>query len=89
MWWIPALLLALGSRATAAPPPPATFSVDYIVRISAEDPRKAHVRWILTGIDEIRSFRLVFRDDRASDVSGTGRLAWKGRTLLWLSLIHI
>ena len=82
-WWIPALLLALGGNAAAATPPAPTFSVDYIVRISREDPRKAHVRWILAGIDEIRSFRLVFRDDRASDVSGTGRLVWHDRTLLW------
>jgi predicted metalloprotease with PDZ domain len=76
-------VLGLGSGAVAAAPPVPTFSVDYVVRISRHDPRTAHVRWILAGIDEIRSFRLVFRDDRASNVSGTGRLAWRGRTLLW------
>jgi predicted metalloprotease with PDZ domain len=81
--WISTLLLALSAGASAASEPPATFSVDYVVRISRGDPGKAHVRWVLAGIDEIRSFRLVFRDDRASDVSGTGRLEWRGRTLRW------
>jgi predicted metalloprotease with PDZ domain len=60
-----------------------TYTVDYVVRISRRDPGRAHVRWLLAGIDEIQSFRLVFRDDRTSDVGGTGRLAWQGRTLVW------
>jgi hypothetical protein len=60
-----------------------TFSIDYVVRISRRDPTRAHVRWVLAGIDEIRSFRLVFRDERMADVSGTGSLAWHGRTLAW------
>jgi predicted metalloprotease with PDZ domain len=80
---IAAVLLGLAGDAVAGPEPPSTFSVDYIVRVSRRDPTRAHVRWVLAGIDEITSFRLVFRDDRASGVSGTGRLAWRGRTLLW------
>jgi predicted metalloprotease with PDZ domain len=60
-----------------------TYSVDYIVRISARDPGHARVRWLLAGIDEIKSFRLVFRDDRISGVTGTGALVWQGRTLRW------
>ena len=79
---------AVAAAVVVAGPPPRrdnhpTFSVDYVVRISRRDPAVAHVRWLLTGIDEIRSFRLVFRDDRTSDVSGTGKLAWHGRTLTW------
>jgi predicted metalloprotease with PDZ domain len=77
------VLLALAGDAGAVAEPAPTFSVDYVVRISRRDPTKAHVRWLLAGIDEIRSFRLVFRDDRAAGVSGTGRLAWRGRTLMW------
>jgi len=77
------VLLALAGDAGAVAEPAPTFSVDYIVHISRRDPTKAHVRWLLSGIDEIRSFRLVFRDDRAAGVSGTGRLAWRGRTLMW------
>jgi predicted metalloprotease with PDZ domain len=60
-----------------------TFTVDYRVRIAAGDTAKARVRWELSGIDEIESFRLVFRDDRMTDVAGTGRLEWHGRTLSW------
>ena len=73
--------------ALVAMTPPAaartTYSVDYVVRVSARDPGRATVRWLLAGIDEIDSFRLVFRDDRARDVTGTGRLDWQGRTLRW------
>ncbi len=62
---------------------PATFSVDYVVTIRADDPTHARVRWLLAGIDEITTFRLVFRDDRATDVRGTGRLEHDGRTVRW------
>ena len=78
---LPCLLAA--RPAGAEPQRSPTLSVDYIVRITSRDPGHAHVRWLLAGIDEIRSFRLVFRDDRASEVNGTGRLEWHGRTLLW------
>ena len=73
------LVLPVGARGATHP----TFSVDYVVRIPRRDPGHAHVSWLLAGIDEIRSFRLVFRDDRAAGVSGTGKLAWHGRTLEW------
>ncbi len=72
--------LAIASRAHAARP---TFSVDYVVTIRARDPTHAHVRWLFAGIDEIDVFRLVFRDDRTTRVTGTGDLRWNGRTLLW------
>jgi hypothetical protein len=78
-----AAALLLGASTAAAAEVPTNFSVDYLVRISRRDPTVAHVRWLLAGIDEISAFRLVFRDDRARDVSGSGRLAWHGRTLRW------
>src|SRR5262245_11388533 len=79
-----ALRCLLAARGVGAEPQrPPTLSVDYIVRITARDPGHAHVRWLLAGIDEIASFRIVFRDERTTEVSGTGRLAWHDRTLLW------
>jgi predicted metalloprotease with PDZ domain len=79
---VAAVALVLGPALPARGGHP-TFSVDYVIRISRRDPTHAQVRWLLAGIEEIRSFRLVFRDDRTSDVSGTGTLAWHGRTLHW------
>jgi predicted metalloprotease with PDZ domain len=78
---VAALVLAgaLAGRAEDRP----TLSVDYVVRLSRRHPGEARVRWLLAGIDEIQSFRLVFRDDRITDVRGTGKLVWRGRTLHW------
>lgn len=79
-----ALVLTLAGVAPGpAAASPATYGVEYTVRISRRDPGRAQVRWTLAGIDEIRAFRLVFRDDRTTDVSGSGRLAWRDRTLQW------
>ena len=74
------LLAAAAARATE---PPATYRVDYVVTIAADDPGHAHVRWELAGIDEIAWFRLGFRDDRTTDVRATGSLTWSGRTATW------
>jgi predicted metalloprotease with PDZ domain len=82
MWPALAVVLAIAAGLAGAEGLP-TYSVDYVVRIVPGDPAHADVRWLLAGIDEIRSFRLVFRDDRFTDVSGTGRLEWHGRTLRW------
>lgn len=71
------------TRAGGPGPLPTTYSVDYVVRIAPERPGVATVGWRLAGIDEIEGFRLVFRDARAGDVRGTGRLEWQGRTLTW------
>ena len=81
-----ALFTATALAALSAPPLGTrrpTYSIDYVVRISRREPGRAHVHWLLAGIDEIAAFRLVFRDDRTSNVSGTGRLVWHGRTLSW------
>ncbi|MFN8542665.1 MAG: hypothetical protein U0807_00420 [Candidatus Binatia bacterium] len=76
-----AATFVLAPRLLAAGPP--TFSVDYVVTIRDDDPAHAHVRWLLAGIDEIESLRLVFRDERSTDVHGTGHLAWRGRAVTW------
>jgi hypothetical protein len=76
-------VLAAAARGRAAEPPTPTYRVDWIVRVDAGDPAHAHVTWRFAGIDEIASFRVVFRDTRARDVQGTGTLAWDGPTLRW------
>lgn len=74
--------LALGVAAPARAGD-TTYSVDYVVTVRRADPGTARIRWLLSGIDEIESLRLVFRDERASGVHGTGSLTWEGRTLHW------
>jgi len=73
-------VVALPVAARAVAP---TFSIDYVVTIGRRDPGRAHVRWLLAGIDEIEAMRLVFRDERTTRVTGTGTLVWHDRTLLW------
>jgi predicted metalloprotease with PDZ domain len=75
------LALLPAARTSAGDRP--TYSVDYVVSIRRRDPGRAHVRWLLAGIDEIAGFRLVFRDGRTTKVQGTGSLVWEGRTLRW------
>ncbi len=72
--------LLLGSRIALAAN---AFRVDYVVAVTAADPQHATVTWRLSGIDEIAEFRLVFRDDRTTGVTGSGTLQWSGRTLRW------
>src|SRR5256885_15161351 len=81
-----ALFAATALAALAAPTFGAgrpTYSVDYVVRLSRREPGLAHVHWLLAGIDEIAAFPLVFPDDRTTDVRGTRRLVWHGRTPVW------
>jgi predicted metalloprotease with PDZ domain len=54
-----------------------------VVRISRRHPDRAEVRWLLAGIDEIVSFRLELRDDRITEVTGSGRIVRNGRTIRW------
>lgn len=64
-------LLALS--ATAAPAKE-TFSIDYIVTISARHPNIATIRWELSGIEEVKHLRLHFAADRLDRFQGTGTL---------------
>jgi predicted metalloprotease with PDZ domain len=78
-----ALIAAPRSSVGSDPPRPAAFNVDYVVRISRRHPGRADVRWLLAGIDEIVSFRLELRDDRITEISGSGRLVREGSTVRW------
>jgi len=75
-------VVAAGAAAAAAAPR-TTYSVDYIVRVSTREPGRARVRWMLAGIDEIESFRLVFRDERFSALEATGKVDRHGSTVVW------
>jgi hypothetical protein len=63
--------------------PAATFSIDYIVTISAKAPEVAHVRWELAGVDEVKALRLRFPADRIKSVRGSGRFHPFDGGLLW------
>jgi hypothetical protein len=63
--------------------PAATFSIDYIVTISAKAPAVAHVRWELAGIDEVKALRLRFPADRIKRVHGSGKFHPFDGGLLW------
>jgi hypothetical protein len=65
------LLLAFSAPAARAKE---TFSIDYIVTISAQHPRTATVRWELSGIEEVKHLRLHFAADRLDRFQGTGTL---------------
>jgi hypothetical protein len=81
----PALGLCLYSTsgpASAASRP--TFSIDYIVTISQQQPEVARVRWELSGIDEVRGLRLRFPADRLRRFQGTGKLEPTADGLRWM-----
>jgi predicted metalloprotease with PDZ domain len=62
----------------------ATFAIDYIVAIAADDPTVAHVRWELSGIDEIDDLRLRFAPDRFEGFSGSGSLERSEGFVRWV-----
>ena len=61
-----------------------TFSIDYIVTVSAKHPRTADVRWELSGIEEVKHLRLRFPADRLHGFHGTGSLEPIHGGLLWV-----
>ena len=76
------LSLALGGgRSMAARKE--TFSIDYIVTISAKTPAVAHVRLELAGIEEVKALRLRFSADRLKGFGGSGNLQPLDGGLLW------
>ncbi len=77
------LVLALAAPGVAAADK-ATYTIDYVVTISAKEPEMASVRWELAGIDEIRSIRLQFAAERFSNFSASGRLEQNGGEILWV-----
>lgn len=60
-----------------------TFSIDYIVTVSAAEPRIALVRWEVAGIQEIQRFRLRFPASRFEAFQGTGELEPNDDGLVW------
>ncbi|MFI5397281.1 MAG: hypothetical protein ACHQ9S_17210 [Candidatus Binatia bacterium] len=74
------LLLALASRGAEAKE---TFSIDYIVTVSATNPHTAQVRWELTGIEEVKHLRLRFPSARFDSFHGTGKLRPVEGGLVW------
>jgi hypothetical protein len=74
--------LSVAARAPAAEKP--TYSIDYIVTISATDPQIARVRWELSGIEEVRWLRLRFPANRISRVRGSGRLETTPDGAMWV-----
>ena len=60
-----------------------TFSVDYIVTISARAPKVAYVRWELAGVEEIKALRLRFPSDRFKGFRGSGELHPMDGGLRW------
>ncbi len=76
------LVLCLGSRAQGERQQ--TFSIDYIVTISAQHPGIARVRWELAGIEEVRELRLRFPADRLHRFQGTGKLEPIAGGLRWI-----
>jgi hypothetical protein len=60
-----------------------TFSIDYIITISAKAPEVAHVRWELAGIEEVKALRLRFPADRLKGFRSSGKLQAVDGGLLW------
>lgn len=60
-----------------------TFSIDYIVTVSATRPDIAEVRLELAGIQEVRELRLRFPPSRFDEFQGTGKLEPGPDRLLW------
>ncbi|HVO25332.1 MAG TPA: hypothetical protein VMW56_17055 [Candidatus Margulisiibacteriota bacterium] len=75
------LLLALRASAARAKE---TFSIDYIVTISAQHPHIVSVRWELSGIEEVKHLRLHFAAERLDRFQGTGTLEPISGGLRWV-----
>ena len=70
----------------ASDPAPAdrtTYSIEYVVRISADRPSVARVRWNLAGIDEVRRLRIELDGERFRDFEASGQLEKRERDVIW------
>ncbi|MBI4517026.1 MAG: hypothetical protein HY699_14555 [Deltaproteobacteria bacterium] len=83
-WLLLALAAALAVVAPALAASKSTFAIDYIVTIAAKDPRRALVRWELSGIDEIEDFRLRFPAERFEGFAGSGTLEHAPGSIRWV-----
>jgi len=80
--WVLGAYLAIGLAATSARAKE-TFSIDYVVTISAATPHIAEVRWELAGIEEVARLKLTFPADRYSTFAGSGTLQPLPDGMLW------
>ena len=80
----PAILMMALNPSTATAQEKTTFAVDFIVTLSATNPRVAHVRWELAGIDEIEELRLHFRNQRIKKLHASGRLDSNSEGARWI-----
>ncbi len=78
---VAALLCQRSLTATAASKE--TFSIDYIVTVSAKTPEVAHVRWELAGIEEIKNLTLRFPASRLKALHGSGTFRPIAGGVLW------
>jgi hypothetical protein len=80
--------LGVGAELSSPHPTPAegpreTFTVVYSVTISADDPTLAHVRWDLTGIDEVLRIRLKVDAGRFDGFRGSGTIEQRRGEVVW------
>lgn len=60
-----------------------TFAVDFVVTIRRSDPGTVHVRWELTGGEEVRYFSFEAPPDRFGDFAASGELTLEGGRATW------
>ncbi len=90
LWFIAAIvvtgalfLAGVLRTSVAAPVSKATFSIDYIVTISATNPHLARVRWELQGIHEVEELRLDFRARSVKKLRGSGSIEGNAQGARW------
>lgn len=71
------------AEAVANSDPQPTYAIEYTVRISANRPRTAHVRWSLAGAEEVTRLRLEIDPERHRDFRGSGDVKVSDDEVLW------
>lgn len=83
LWACVGLLVLLLQPTTTMAAPKETFSIDYIVTLSAQTPAVAQVRWELAGIEEVKSLTLRFPSTRITHLRGSGTFRPIDNGVLW------
>ena len=79
----PLMALLLPHEPAAAAARRETFAIDYIVSISAKNPKIASVRWEISGAEETKSFVLKAPRERFSHFAASGKLETDGDRVTW------
>jgi hypothetical protein len=74
---------AADPAAQASPIQRETFSVTYTITIRERQPTVAHIRWTLSGIDEIERIRLRADPSRYTDFEASGALEYRRNEIVW------